>query len=70
MIKRKDRSPFAGDIERSHPTVADSIGDEFGGEPLIIRLGELWTDLVRAAGESRNTNTRRDPARRSPFWTT
>jgi hypothetical protein len=55
MIKRKDRSPFAGDIERSHPTVADSIGDEFGGEPLIVRLGELWTDLVRVAGESRNT---------------
>jgi hypothetical protein len=54
MIKRKDRSPLAGDVERSHPTVADSIGDEWGGEPLIIRIGDLWSDLVRAAGESRN----------------
>jgi hypothetical protein len=57
MIKRKDRSPLAGDFERSHPTVADSIGDELGGEPLIIRLGDLWNDLVRAAGESRNTES-------------
>jgi hypothetical protein len=32
MIKRKHRSPFAGDPERSHPTVADSIGDESGDE--------------------------------------
>jgi hypothetical protein len=30
MIKRKARSPFAGDVERSHPTVADPIGDELG----------------------------------------
>ena len=30
MMKRKDRSPLAGDVERSHPTVADSIGDELG----------------------------------------
>jgi hypothetical protein len=31
MIERKDRSPVA--FERSQPTVADSIGDELGGEP-------------------------------------
>jgi len=30
MIKRKDRSPLAGDVERSNPTVADSIGDGRG----------------------------------------
>jgi len=30
MIERKDHSPHAGDVERSHPTVADSIGDELG----------------------------------------
>jgi hypothetical protein len=56
MIKRKDRSPLAGDVERSHPTVADSIGDELGSEPLIIRLGDIWSDLVRS-GESRNTES-------------
>jgi hypothetical protein len=59
MTKRKDNSPLAGDLERSHPTVADSIGDELGGEPLIIRLGDLWSDLVRGAGESRDTESPR-----------
>jgi hypothetical protein len=54
MIKRKDRSPLVGDIERSHPTVADSIGDELGAEPLTIRLGELWSNFVRVADVSRN----------------
>jgi len=53
MIKRKHLSPHLGDIESSHPTVADSIGDDSGGEPLIIQLGEIWSDLVRGAGESR-----------------
>jgi hypothetical protein len=43
MIKRKDRSPLAGDVERAHPTVADTIGDELGGERLIIKLGYLGT---------------------------
>lgn len=57
MINRKDRSPLAGDVERSHPTLADSIGDGLGGEPLIIRLGDLWSDLVRPTGESRNTES-------------
>jgi hypothetical protein len=56
MIKRKDRSPPAGDVERSDPTVADPTGDELGSEPLIIRLGDLWSDFVRA-GESRNTDS-------------
>jgi hypothetical protein len=32
MIERKDRSPLEGDIERSRPTIADSIGDESGAE--------------------------------------
>jgi hypothetical protein len=58
MTKRKDNS-LAGDLERSHPTVADSIGDELGGEPLIIKLGDLWSDLVRAAGASRDTESPR-----------
>jgi hypothetical protein len=53
MIKRKDRSPIADDVERSHPTAADSIGDELGSEPLIVKLGDLWSDFVQA-GELRN----------------
>ncbi len=54
MIKRNDRSPPAGDVEGSHPTVAESIGDELGTEPLIVRLGDLWSDFVQAV-ELRNT---------------
>jgi hypothetical protein len=57
MIKRNDRSPLAGDIETSHPTVADSIGEELGGEPLIIKLADLWSDFMHAASESQNTES-------------
>jgi hypothetical protein len=32
MIDRKDLSPYECDMERSHPAVADSIGDESGAE--------------------------------------
>jgi hypothetical protein len=34
MIKRKNRSPLTRDVEKSYPTVADSIGDELGAESL------------------------------------
>jgi hypothetical protein len=34
MTQRKDLSPLVGDVERPHPTVADSIGGELGAEPL------------------------------------
>ncbi|MGZ3373875.1 MAG: hypothetical protein ACXU9O_11125 [Gemmatimonadaceae bacterium] len=67
MINRKDRSPLAGDVARSHPTVADQIGDELGGEPLIIRLGDLWSDLVHAAGGSRNTESPRNSSSAVPL---
>ena len=42
------------DIEKPHPTVAEFSGDESGGEPLTIRLGDLWTDFVRVAGHARD----------------
>jgi hypothetical protein len=54
LIKRKDRLALVSDVERSHPTVADSIDDESGAEPLIIRLGDFWNDFMRA-GASRNS---------------
>jgi hypothetical protein len=57
MIKRKDRSPLVGDVERSHPTVVDSIGDDLGAEPMTIRLGDLWSDFDRVASKSRNPET-------------
>ena len=52
MTSRKDRPPVTGDIEKTYPTIADSVGDEFGGEPLTVRLGGLWSDFLRATDEA------------------
>jgi hypothetical protein len=43
MTKRKDLRLIVGDIETPHPTVADSFGDESGGRPQTVRLGDLWS---------------------------
>jgi len=53
MKKRRDSSPKS-DLEKLHPTVAEFSGDELGGEPLTVRLGDLWTDFVRVADEARD----------------
>ena len=49
MTDRKDPTKPFSDIEVPHETVADSFGDGLGSEPLTVRLGDLWTDFVRAA---------------------
>jgi hypothetical protein len=54
MSYRKDLPKPIGDIERPYETVADSFSDGPRGEPLTVRLGELWNDLVRAADERRD----------------
>ncbi len=54
MNKRKNSLPPVADIEKPHPTVAEFSDDESGGEPLTIRLGDLWTDFVRAADQARD----------------
>jgi len=54
MTERKDLSPLVGDVERPHPTVADSIGGELGAEPVTVRLGDLWADFMRAASQARD----------------
>ena len=54
MSYRRDLPKPIGDIERPHETVADSFSDGPRGEPLTVRLGELWNDLVRAADERRD----------------
>ena len=54
MSNRKDLPKSFGDKERPHETVADSFSDGPGGEPLTVRLGDLWSDLVREVDERRD----------------
>lgn len=54
MTNRKDLPRSFRDIEKPHETVAESFSDGLGGEPLTVRLGDLWTDLVRVADEPRD----------------
>ena len=57
----KKPSPLFGDIEKPHPTVADDLGDESGGEPMTVRLGDLWSDFIRVADEARDPEAPRRP---------
>jgi hypothetical protein len=54
---KSDLQAFS-DLERPHPVVADSPGEE-SGEPMAVRLGDLWSDFIRVADEARDPNTRR-----------
>lgn len=53
MTSRKDRTESFSDIEKPHETVADSFGDGLSREPMTVRLGDLWSDLVRGGDEQR-----------------
>lgn len=46
MKNRKDSPKPTVDIEKPHETVAESFSDD-SGRPLTVRLGDLWTDLIR-----------------------
>ena len=60
MTTRKNLpKPFC-DIEKPHETVAESFSNSLGGEPLTVRLGDLWTDFLRVADEKRDPDA---PAR-------
>ena len=61
MTKPKDHSPLIGDIEKPHPTVADDLGDESGGQPMTVRLGDLWSDFIRVADQARDPEVARKP---------
>ena len=54
MIDRKSDSHAFSDLEKPHPVVADSVGDTADGEPLLVRLGVLWSDFIRVADEARD----------------
>jgi hypothetical protein len=46
MIPPKDLPDPFDDIEKPHPLVAESA-DVAPSQPLVVRLGDLWTDLMR-----------------------
>jgi hypothetical protein len=54
MNNRKGLPESIGDIEKPHQTVAESFSDGLGGELLTVRLGALWTDLLRVAEDRRD----------------
>jgi hypothetical protein len=48
-----------GDIEKPHPTVADDLGDASGAAPMTVRLGDLWSDLMRVADDAHDPDSPR-----------
>ena len=54
MSYNKDLPKSLGDIEKPHETIADWFADGPRPVPLIVRLGDLWNDLYRAAHERHN----------------
>lgn len=52
MTTRKDPTKPFSDIEKPHETIAESFSDGLGGGPLSVRLGDLWTDLIRVEERS------------------
>jgi hypothetical protein len=59
-MKRKPDSPLFGDIERPHPTVADSVGDGLGAGPLPVKLAHLWSDFAADADQTREPEVPKD----------
>ncbi|MEO8911171.1 MAG: hypothetical protein ABI408_13240 [Gemmatimonadaceae bacterium] len=49
--------PFE-DAEKPHPLVAE-FADGAPSQPFAVRLGELWSDLLRAGGEARDVESPR-----------
>ena len=67
MIDRSSDSHAFADLEKPHPVVADSVGDTPAGEPLAVRLGDLWSDFIRVADEARDPRAPKRPAAGVPF---
>ena len=62
MNNRKDLPKPTGEIEKPHETVAESFSDGLGGELLTVRLGSLWTDLIRVEQRSGPDTPPRSPS--------
>jgi hypothetical protein len=67
MTIRKDIPKSFADIERPHATVTDSFTDGQGAELLTVRLGALWSDLMRVPDERRNPDTPPRPSASLPL---
>ncbi len=67
MSTPKKPSTPLGDIEKPHPTVADDLGDESGGQPMTVRLGDLWSDFIRVAEEARDPEAPKKPGSAVPL---
>lgn len=55
-----------GDEEKPHPIVADSVGDG-SGEPIAVRLGELWSEFMRVAEDAHDPESPKKPASALPL---
>jgi hypothetical protein len=55
---KKPSKPFS-DIEKRHETVAESFGSGPEAELLTVRLGGIWSDLIRVADDRRSSEARR-----------
>ena len=64
MTTSRKRSPI-GDVEKPHPLVAESLGDE--AQPMVVRLGDLWSDFVRAADDKHHADTPKRPGSALPI---
>ncbi|HZE08633.1 MAG TPA: hypothetical protein VE110_07725 [Gemmatimonadaceae bacterium] len=59
MTTRKITLGRFDDIEKPHPVVTDTLGEGLSCEPLTVRLGELWSDFLRAADETEDAARKR-----------
>lgn len=67
MTTRKSVPRPFDDIEKQHPLVAESIGDEAPAPPLTVRLGDLWSDFLRVADEPSDPDAPRRSASALPL---
>lgn len=59
------RDPF-DDVEKPHPLVAESA-DGLPSQPLVVRLGDLWTDLMRVDDEASDRESTPRPSSALPL---
>jgi hypothetical protein len=53
MTTRRNHTADAfDDVEKPFATVTDGIVDGSSVRPLVVRLGDLWSDFLRAPDES------------------